>query len=158
MKNILLDVNVVVDFCLQRKPHFKSVLKALRHAEQRGDPVWLYVGSVQTLEYVLSNELRRIAEIKGQKVDFAAIHALAKEQLHIFSRNKRWLAALSEDGLVFQEDDPEDAQLAKAVMRLGKGAAFLHATRRCEGAVNGPFHLMNIAPHLWKGTTCHSLI
>ena len=140
MKNILLDVNVIVDFCLQRKPHFKSVWKALRHAEQQRDPVWLYAGSVQTLEYVLSNELRRIAAIKGQKVGFAGIHALAKEQLHIFSRNKRWLAALSEDGVVFQEDDPEDAQLARAVMRLGKGARLLtrdkRLRRRCDRAIS----------------------
>lgn len=140
MSNILLDVNVVVDFCCERVPHFEPILKALRLAEQQGDVVWLYVASVQTLEYVLSNELRRKAAISGRQLDFLSSHAIAKKQLTIFSRNKHWLAAISEDGPVFRENDAEDAQLVRAVRRLG-GKAYLLTRdktlqRQCKQAVS----------------------
>jgi UDP-2-acetamido-2-deoxy-ribo-hexuluronate aminotransferase len=95
LKNILLDVNIVADFCLQRFPHFPVVHHALNHAERSGHRLWLYTGSLQTILYVLSNEICRHASLRKKSISQTKALDIARKQVQIFTRDKQWLAALA---------------------------------------------------------------
>jgi hypothetical protein len=56
---LLIDVNVVIDICAQRKPHAEPSAIALEFAKHNHVRLWLYAGSTQTLEYNLYNQLRQ---------------------------------------------------------------------------------------------------
>jgi UDP-2-acetamido-2-deoxy-ribo-hexuluronate aminotransferase len=75
---------------------------------------------VQTLHYVCAKELGRMMSIP-----FKDGLAQARALLKIFSAYVQWLPALSEDGEVWDAEDPEDEQLKKAFSRLGEGALFV---------------------------------
>ncbi|MEN8218377.1 MAG: aminotransferase class I/II-fold pyridoxal phosphate-dependent enzyme [Pseudomonadota bacterium] len=136
MNDILLDVNIVVDICTERSPHFSSSLEVISKAKQQGHRVWLYVGSVQTLEYVMAAELHR----QDEEQSFANCLLKARRLLEILAKDKQWLAALSSEGNVFADNDPEDAQLYKAVQRLGTKARLVSRdkkmTKRGEYAIS----------------------
>lgn len=123
--DLLLDINVVVDICARRHPYFVDAVKALDKAISAGVRLWIYAGSVQTLEYVTAIELRRIATIAGQVMSFGESHHKARQLLALFWRDKQCLAALAEDGDVWTAEDPEDARLCRAVQRLVKEARLL---------------------------------
>ena len=57
--NLLIDVCIVIDVCTRRDPHAEFSAMALQHCINQGGKLWLYVGSLQTLEYTLYRELRR---------------------------------------------------------------------------------------------------
>lgn len=148
MNHLLLDVNIVVDFCLKRQPHFDLVYECLRKAEEDSCTIWLYSGSVQTMLYVVATELSRNAEERNVTMSFGKALNSAKSLLVVFTRDKEWLAALSEDGAVFEMPDPEDAQLARAVERLGPASGLLtrdkNLLKTCAYA---------ISPNLWLETS-----
>lgn len=123
--DLLLDVNVVADLALEREPHASNARAALTKAEELGHRAWIYTGSVQTILFVISNEYRRVQLSQGRSITTSAALSIAKAQLHQISRSTHWLAALAEDGDVLEADDPEDAQLLKAVERLGAHARLL---------------------------------
>jgi UDP-2-acetamido-2-deoxy-ribo-hexuluronate aminotransferase len=126
MNDILLDVNIVVDICTERSPHFFSSLEVISKAKEQGQNVWLYVGSVQTLEYVIAAELHR----QDQEQNFASCLINARQLLEIFTKDKQWLAALSSEAKVLTDNDPEDAQLYKAVQRLGTEARIVSRDKK----------------------------
>lgn len=64
MKHLLLDVNVVVDLSVQRSGTANAEI-ALSLAEYAGISIWVYAGSVQTLEYVTASELRALLANTG---------------------------------------------------------------------------------------------
>lgn len=120
--DLLLDVNIVVDICAQRSPFCSLSIKAFNKAENQQDRLWLYVGSVQTLQYVLAQQLvnSQISSSFGKALkDSSSI-------LNQFEKGINWLSAEAEDGVdIFAENDPEDAQLLRAVKRLGEQAKIL---------------------------------
>ena len=120
--DLLLDVNIVVDICVKREPFHVESHKAVAQCIANGDKIWLYCGSVQTLEYVtqaaLTERWRKQNRIAGRKEVAHVARLLLKE----FSRSAQWLAALAEEGPVFDDDDPEDAQLIKSLERFPDGA------------------------------------
>lgn len=118
--DILLDVNVTVDILLKREPHYKASLRLLNEALSRNKRIWLYAGSVQTLHYVCAQELGRLLSIP-----FKEGIAQSRALLNTFSASVQWLPALSEDGEVWQAEEPEDEQLKRAFRRLGEGALFV---------------------------------
>ncbi len=126
MNDILLDVNIVVDICTERSPHFSSSLEVICKAKQQKHRVWLYVGSVQTLEYVIAAELQR----QDEEQSFANCLINARKLLEIFTKDKQWLAALAQEGDVFANNDPEDAQFYKAVQRLGTDARIVSRDKK----------------------------
>lgn len=104
--------------------------------------------SVQTMLYVVATELSRNAEERNVTMSFGKALNSAKSLLVVFARDKEWLAALSEDGAVFEMPDPEDAQLARAVERLGPASGLLtrdkNLLKTCAYA---------ISPNLWLETS-----
>ena len=64
MKHLLLDVNIVVDACTNRSGSVESVA-AIAKAKAAGLDLWIYAGSVQTLEFVLASELVRLNAKRG---------------------------------------------------------------------------------------------
>jgi UDP-2-acetamido-2-deoxy-ribo-hexuluronate aminotransferase len=125
MKHLLLDVNIVVDACSDRGNSVESVA-AIAKAKAAGVALWVYAGSVQTLEYVLASELVRMNAKKGFP-PLTRPHAARRARLLLanFCNKLAWLAALSFEGNVFNTDDPEDEQLLLALERFPAGTAKL---------------------------------
>jgi len=51
--DLLLDVNIVIDICQPRPQFVERALKSLSLCRAEGGRMWVYAGSVQTLEYSL---------------------------------------------------------------------------------------------------------
>jgi UDP-2-acetamido-2-deoxy-ribo-hexuluronate aminotransferase len=115
LKNILLDVNIVIDVCAQREAFQLNALKSIEFCQKKGGQLWIYVGSVQTIEYNLASE------IKHKNQSFAQAQKQARKILLKFTKKYQWLAALAGDGNVWADEEPEDVQLYNAVQRLPNG-------------------------------------
>jgi UDP-2-acetamido-2-deoxy-ribo-hexuluronate aminotransferase len=123
--DLLLDVNIVLDICQPRPAFVQPALQVLSRARRNGDRLWLYVGSVQTLEYNLVRGLIDAAQRQGMVLPRPEAHRRARQLLKIFAADKQWLAALAGEGDVFDSEDPEDEQLIRALARLGPDAWLL---------------------------------
>ena len=123
--DVLLDVNIVLDVCVPRPAYRAAARDAIALCRYHGDRVWIYTGSVQTLEYNLINELKRGLVQQGIPVSTRQVVARARALLRDFCADKHWLAALAGEGDVFDSDDPEDEQLIRALARLGSEARLL---------------------------------
>ena len=119
--DLLLDVNIVVDICTRRDPHFEAADVAVAKCEHEGGRVWLYVGSVQTLEYVTRAELKRLSLEGNQQVTAKQLAWQSRNLLSGFCEGKHWLAALAGEGNVFGSSDLEDEQLVQALTRFERG-------------------------------------
>jgi len=120
--DLLLDVNVAVDSCIGRQPWCQWADLALAKCTAEGGRLWLYAGSVQTLDYVTRHELKRIRPVEAAPPSAKQIEARAKALLAAFTADKHWLAALAGEGPVFDCADSEDEQLLRALDRFAPGA------------------------------------
>lgn len=120
--DLLLDVNVIVDHCINREPFVRDVNLAMAKCVEEGGRLWVYVGSVQTIEYVTDKALKRKYEDKGRLTTAKQIRKKVRERLGKFISDKHWLAALASEGNVFNALDPEDEQLIRAMDRCAPGA------------------------------------
>jgi UDP-2-acetamido-2-deoxy-ribo-hexuluronate aminotransferase len=116
MRDLLLDVNIVVDVCSARQPWYINSAEAIAKCLDNGGRLWLYSGSVQTVEYSLAKEIFR--QNQGKGVSFASSLAASRDVLVGFCKDKHWLAALAGEGPVFAADDPEDEQLIHSLKRF----------------------------------------
>ena len=123
--DLLLDINIVVDVCAKRPPFYQDADLALAKCLHEGGRVWLYAGSVQTLEYVTRQELKQSKPPDQPPPSAKQLARQARNLLKAFSADKGWLAALAGEGDVFDSDDPEDAQLIRALDRFPSGAVKL---------------------------------
>ncbi len=122
---VLLDVNVVVDICTLREPFYTESVAAVDWMDGKGISKHLYAGSVQTMQFVLMSELVRRDKKNNIKKNNSFYEEEAKSLLYDFTDDLVWVSALSEDGHVYNDVDPEDAQLIKAVNRMGHDAVIL---------------------------------
>ena len=118
MRHLLLDVNIIVDICVHRAPFFAASAEAVTRCLDCGGTIWLYAGSVQTMEYVLARELARMSEPEAESLSPTRAIVKSRRLLKTFSADKQWLAALSGEGNVFDSKDPEDEQLVVALDRF----------------------------------------
>jgi len=118
--DLLIDINVVMDVCACRMPFAPVSASALQHCQSHGGKLWLYAGSLQTMEYNMVRELRRRPE--SAKLTKRQCAFRARQLLKAFAQDKHWLAALAEEGNVFDSPDPEDEQLIKALARFAPGS------------------------------------
>ncbi len=121
--DLLLDVNIVLDICAHRAPHAELSAAALVQCTSMGGRLWLYTGSVQTLEYNLISELKRSKT--GGQLTHLQLSMQARALLKSFAADKQWLAALSGEGNVFDSEDPEDKQLISSLERFADGSILL---------------------------------
>jgi len=120
--DLLLDANVIVDHCLNRQPYVKVVNLAMAACHKRGGRLWLYAGSVQTLEYVTFKELLRKYKNQDRPGSAKQVQHKARKRLHEFVSDKQWLAALAIEGDVYSAFDSEDEQLIRALDRFDPGS------------------------------------
>ncbi len=120
--DLLLDISIAVDICTRRAPFFEAADLAVAQCTVTGGRLWLYAGSVQTLEYVIRSELRASNENEGISATVRQLAQQTRNTLQAFAADKFWLAALAEEGNVFDSTDPEDEQLIRALSRFGMGA------------------------------------
>jgi len=116
--DLLLDVNIVVDICTRREGFHKQAELAIAKCEEEQGKLWLYAGSVQTLEYVMRAELKRSQGARLPPMTERQIQYKARQLLKAFTQDKHWLAALASEGSVFDSIDPEDEQLVLALDRF----------------------------------------
>jgi len=116
--DLLIDVNIVIDVCSGRSPHTEISTAALLLCKKEKGTLWLYTGSVQTLEYNLFNELRRAHTQDNRVWTNKEVAQQARLLLKEFSTDMAWLSALSGEGGVFDSVDPEDEQLIRALDRF----------------------------------------
>lgn len=116
--DLLLDVNVVIDLCAPRPQWHAAARDVLKQCADSSARVWLYTGSVQTLIYNLHKEIR----LARPAIPAKAALRVAQEELKAFCTDKHWLAALADEGNVFDSPDPEDEQLIKALARFAPGS------------------------------------
>lgn len=120
--DLLLDINVAVDICCKRENFYKEADLAVALCLHQGGRVWLYAGSVQTLEYITNGELRRSQISSGTAATAKQLARQTRDLLKAFTADKHWLAALAGEGDVFDSSDPEDEQLIRALGRFAPGA------------------------------------
>ena len=119
--NLLLDVNIVLDLCTPRPAWYAQAANAVECCLKSGSRVWLYAGSVQTYEYNLRRQLRDASVASENALSNAVCARLARQALKEFCADKHWLAALADEGNVFDSPDPEDEQLIRALARFAPG-------------------------------------
>ncbi len=119
--DLLLDVDVAVDICTKRTPFFGEADLCVAQCLHGGGRVWLYAGSVQTLEYVTRGELLRNATPVEASRTARQLQRQTRDLLAEFTKGKHWLAALAGEGDVFSSPDPEDEQLMRALGRFAPG-------------------------------------
>jgi UDP-2-acetamido-2-deoxy-ribo-hexuluronate aminotransferase len=119
--DLLLDINVAVDICTKRAPFFGEADLCVAQCLHDGGRVWLYAGSVQTLEYVTRSELLRNATPDEASRTARQLQQQTRDLLAEFTKGKHWLAALAGEGDVFDSPDPEDEQLMRALGRFAPG-------------------------------------
>ena len=119
--DLLIDINVAVDSCVRRTPFFRAADWAISKCQKEQGRLWLYVGSVQTLEFVMRTELQRIGLESGSVLSASQLAHQSREVLKAFAIDKHWLSALADEGNVFDSLDPEDEQLIRALDRFGPG-------------------------------------
>jgi UDP-2-acetamido-2-deoxy-ribo-hexuluronate aminotransferase len=120
--DLLLDVNVAIDSCIGRKPWCRWVDLALAKCLAEGGRLWLYAGSVQTLDYVTRRELKRVQPAGEAPLSAKQLESRSKTLLAAFTADKQWLAALAGEGSVFDCADSEDEQLLRALDRFAPGS------------------------------------
>lgn len=119
--NLLIDVNIVIDICARRLPFASASAAAVQHCKNHGGKLWLYTGSVQTLEYNLLSEIKRAQSGTDDSVTKSQWLTRTRRTLQAFAQDKHWLAALADEGNVFDSPDPEDEQLIRALARFAPG-------------------------------------
>jgi len=119
--DLLLDVNVAVDVCTKRLPFYPDADLAVAKCLYEGGRLWLYAGSVQTLDYVTRQELTQSQPPDSPSPSAKQRARQARHLLKVFAADKHWLAALADEGAVFDSDDPEDEQLIRALNRFPPG-------------------------------------
>ncbi len=67
-------------------------------------------------------EIQRIAVSQGRQISNRQCAARARQTLKLFAQDKHWLAALANEGNVFDGPDPEDEQLIRALGRFAPGS------------------------------------
>ena len=121
--DILLDIEIAIEsFDLDGSNPLSSE-KAISLCRDLGFRVWLYVGSLQTLEYRTCHELSHTEETQGKCLSHHEVRNQARALIRSLSEKAHWLSALaSEAELAPDLDlDAEQIQLLNAVKRIARG-------------------------------------
>ena len=147
--DLLIDINIVLDVCASRIPFAPSSAAALQRCQDQGAKLWLYAGSVQTMEFNMVREVQRKAEDQSTPISKRQCALRARQALKMFAQDKHWLASLAGEGDVFDSPDPEDEQLIRALGRFTTGSIKL-LTRDVALCERYPQH--TIAPQQYLQT------
>lgn len=116
--DLLIDVNIALDICSKRQPFYTVAREVMQLCLFQGGKLWLYVGSVQTLQYNLYSEIKRSQTAAETRLTTRQVYVHCLALLKAFIEDKHWLSTLTSEGNVFWADDPEDEQLILALDRF----------------------------------------
>jgi UDP-2-acetamido-2-deoxy-ribo-hexuluronate aminotransferase len=136
--NIILDVDVAVDFLAGHPPHDRPAAEAFDKAVQMDCRIWLVAASLPTLRERLEEAFRTAAEGKGKPPDRAAASSRARETLQGFLGKVHVLSSYGFDGeAVFARETPTGGMILCAadalkedVFILSRDPALLGTDRR----------------------------
>lgn len=120
--DLLIDIDIVLDVCASRMPFAPISMAALQRGQDQGAKLWLYAGSVQTMQFNMVREVQLKAEGQGTPFSKRQCAHRARQALAMFAQDKHWLAALAGEGDVFNTLDPEGEQLIRALGRFSPGS------------------------------------
>ncbi len=120
--DLLLDNNIILNLCLEQAFQGDDSTRAIAMCMNSGGRVWIYVGSVQMLEYLLQNKLQQKANDHNQTASNDEIRTRACDLLRNFSADKHWLSALPDEGNVFTCQNCEQEQLIRSLERFPSGS------------------------------------
>lgn len=151
--DLLLDINIVLDVCANRMPFATTSAAALLRCQDQGAKLWLYTGSVQTMEYSMVLEVQRKADAQNMPISKRQCVSVARQALKSFTKDKHWLASLADEGGVFDSPDSEDEQLIRAMGRFVSGGIKLltRDTLLCDR-----FPMLTITPEQYLQTSRQS--
>jgi dTDP-4-amino-4,6-dideoxygalactose transaminase len=115
--SVLLDVNVVVDICVDRQPTVVNALDALDAVWLSGATVYLLAGALQTYHYQVARELQQKAVRQGVELGRAKSVKTAQVLLDALLARCQWLTTFAADCTLSDTDDPEDDQFIRAINR-----------------------------------------
>ncbi|MGC8720755.1 MAG: DegT/DnrJ/EryC1/StrS family aminotransferase, partial [Thermodesulforhabdaceae bacterium] len=118
--DLLVAPDVILEICASDEDPALPTLQALAKAKKENVRTWIYVGSIDRIHSELSTYLKDHHGFSAEKA-----RKEASQRLLLFSKEHRWLSALSEDGEAIASPTPLLSQLCKALDRLGDGAFVL---------------------------------
>ncbi|WP_162834853.1 DegT/DnrJ/EryC1/StrS family aminotransferase [Desulfonatronum thiodismutans] len=132
MKNLVFDVNVILDLWLQRRPEEELLLLSdlLATGSQSGYQCWICACSIPVLEYVVRRELKK------NGADALQAKRIAKQLL---TRLLEYAAPLTcfgfhQDASLVAKEDVEDAQIVRAASLLCCPTAIVTNEKRFDVA------------------------
>ncbi|TXH62394.1 MAG: aminotransferase [Thiothrix sp.] len=130
MKNLVLDVNVILSLWLQRVPDEQLLLIAELVAQRKDKPyhTWVSSSSLSTLEYVTRRELKKSGMV-GEAASQATRTLLAE-----LLANVRLLSqfGFDQDAALQLSNDLEDAQIVMAASQLQGSTAIVTSKKRFQ--------------------------
>src|SRR5690606_15147453 len=119
--DLLLNIDIIVDLCTGREPHARDSELALEKCAAGGGRLWLYTGSVASMQRAVYEQIRCGPGANPEQQD-DELRRLAQDRLRKFCEGKQWLAALAEEGPVFEAPNPLSRQLILALQRFNAGS------------------------------------
>ncbi len=130
MKNLVFDVNVILDLWLERQPEEALLqIAALVASRERGDAfTWVASPSLHVLQYLANRQLKREGMEPAQ-----ATETVKRLLVHLLEMLRPLSAfGFDQDTALLRHDDLEDAQIVRAASALQGPTAIVTNDRRFD--------------------------
>jgi len=117
--NVVLDVNIVLDLLLKRRPEYEAQSRCFSQLKQAGVQLWFPVCALPTLDYVHQLEIKRLQQA-NQINSLLAPKQLSRQQLDIFMDSLNYASSLGVHVAMIPKTHPdrEDALISLAAWEL----------------------------------------
>ncbi len=147
MKNLVFDVNVVLDLWLERQPEERLLLLAglLEKSTENGHLCWVSATSLQVLEYVTRREFER--EGADPLIAKQTVKQLLVQLLQY--ANPLSSFGFQQDEALVSDTDLEDAQIVRTASLLCGPTAIVTNEKRFNTADTNILELNPVEAHAW---------
>jgi hypothetical protein len=117
--NVVLDVNIVLDLLLKRRPEYEAQSRCFSQLKTVGTQLWFPVCALPTLDYVHQLEIKRLQQA-NQINSLLAPKQLSRLQLDIFMDSLNYASSLGTHVAMIPKTHPdrEDALISLAAWEL----------------------------------------
>ncbi|OQW87575.1 MAG: hypothetical protein BWK78_08930 [Thiotrichaceae bacterium IS1] len=118
--NVVLDVNIVLDLLLKRRPEYEAQSRCFSQLKQQaGMQLWFPVCALPTLDYVHQLEIKRLQQA-NQINSLLVPRQLSRQQLDIFMDSLNYASSLGVHVAMIPKTHPdrEDALISLAAWEL----------------------------------------
>lgn len=117
--NVVLDVNIVLDLLLKRRPEYVAQSQCFSQLKKTGVQLWFPVCALPTLDYVHQLEIKRLQQA-NQINSLLGAKQLSRQQLDIFMNSLNYASSLGTHVAMIPNTHPdrEDALISLAAGEL----------------------------------------